>query len=460
VTPGAPSVWPATRDEGLARRIAWLTGARLIFLTLLLAFVVLFYGRTQIEPTGFTVQAAAVTLAVAYFCTAVYAIWLRSGSRLEELAQVQLILDQMTWTMIVYLSGGAGSGATAFYGLTCLAGATLTGLRGAAIGGVTAVLCYGGLVASLQRGWVVPPPDQLASIYDLKRTEAVYYVLVHVLVLTVVTLLAGYLAERLRLTGGELRRAEARAEQAERMAALGRLAAGLAHEVRNPLGSISGSIQLLRTSPALSSEDRQLCGIIQREAARLDDLVTDMLDLSRPRAIELVVLDLASVARDVVALASRSGRAQTDVNVVYDGPERVLVRGDAAMVRQMLWNLVRNSVQASSAGDLVAVRIRMRGGSVALEVEDHGIGIGEEARARIFDAFFTTRSQGTGVGLAVVKRIVDEHGYSIDVTSEQGRGATFRVGMGPATDLPSDPLAPPSDPSPSEPSRVGPRPAG
>src|SRR5690606_12966680 len=180
------------------------------------------------------------------------------------------------------LPGGAASGATSFYGLTCLIGAVLIGARGAATAAFAGLCSYGVLLARLQSGLLSPPPDQPPGLYQLRVDEITYYALVNALVMAVVALLGIYLAERLRLTGGKLVHAERRAEQAERMAVLGQLAAGLAHEIRNPLGSISGSIQLLKSSDGLSEEDRQLCEIIQREAARLNDLVTDMMDLSRP----------------------------------------------------------------------------------------------------------------------------------------------------------------------------------
>jgi signal transduction histidine kinase len=214
------------------------------------------------------------------------------------------------------------------------------------------------------------------------------------------------------------------------MAALGRLAAGLAHEIRNPLGSIAGSVQLLRSGKGLNEEDSRLCEIIQSEASRLNDLVTDMMDLSRPRKPELGVVDAAEVAREVVALASKSGRAVSDVDVRFetdDGPTRV--RADSAQLRQLVWNLVRNAVQASEAGALVTVSVRNDPDGIALSVVDRGVGIDAAQMPRLFDAFFTTRSQGSGVGLAVVKRIADEHGFLIHVSSQAGRGATFRVLM-------------------------------
>jgi signal transduction histidine kinase len=285
----------------------------------------------------------------------------------------------------------------------------------------------------LQTGWLAPPPDQPLALYRLPTAEIGYYVMVNLLALVVVTLLAGYLSERLRITGGQLVRAEERAEQAERMAALGQLAAGLAHEIRNPLGSIAGSIQLLKSGKGLSEEDRRLCEIVEREAGRLNDLITDMMDLSRQRAPTFTSVDAAALVREVVELASKSGRAASDVAVIFSGPEHAWVRADDAQLRQLVWNLVRNAVQASTAGDEVEVSVRIDGQpeSVELNVKDQGIGIDEEAKKRLFDAFFTTRSKGTGVGLAVVKRIADEHGFGIDVESAQGRGAEFRVHLGP-----------------------------
>jgi two-component system sensor histidine kinase HydH len=420
VAPGAP----------LSRRLAWLSAARLLLLLLLLLLITAFFGPEPLGVNSFTSQVAVVTLALAFALAGVYATLLRSGRFIHRLVDVQLILDQVTWTVLVYLSGGAASGATSLYGLTCIAGATLTGLRGAGLAALAGGGCFTALALALQSGLLLPPPDQPPQLYRLTDVEVAYYGVLTGLALVVVTMLSGYLAERLRLTGGQLEEARLRADRAERMAALGRLAGGLAHEIRNPLGSIAGSIRLLKTGSGLTDEDRELCDIVEREAARLDDLVTDMVDLTRARPPELTEVDAAQVAQDVVALASRSGRAGSDVEVVYRGVESALIRADAAQLRQLVWNLMRNGVQASSAGDTVTVTLEIHDGTALLLVEDRGIGIDEEAREQIFDAFFTTRSKGTGVGLAVVKRIADEHRFAIDVSSEQGEGARFAVRLG------------------------------
>jgi signal transduction histidine kinase len=427
---GAASVRPeAGGDRALTQRLAAITGARLLFLTLLLGATAFFYLRGDLAIYPQSLRIIFATIAAAYALGAVYAVLLRSGATPTPLAYAQILLDQVTWTAIVYVTGGATSGATSFYALTCLLGAMLIGLRGATVAAVVGVSLYAALCFALGLHWISAPRDQT---YIITTTELVYPLLVNALGIGVVALLAGYLAERLRLTGGALEAATRRALQAERLALLGTVAAGLAHEIRNPLGSISGSIEMLRESPTLSDEDKQLCQIVHREAQRLNHLVTDMLELSKPRPPHMEPVDVAGLARDVVALAARSERSGSgDVSVVYDGPEReTYARCDGGQMRQVLWNLVRNAVQASAAGK--TVRVVVRGGSdgVDLSVEDEGPGIPDSAREKIFDAFFSTRAGGAGMGLAVVKRIMDDHaetGAKITVESPSAGGAAFRV---------------------------------
>ncbi len=421
-----------TEEERLANRLAWITGLRLGFLSLLLGAVAFFYLRGALGSYRESQLILFASIASAYTLAAIYAALLRRRKQLQRVAEAQIVLDQITWTAIVYVSGGATSGATSFYGLTCLVGAILVGLRGAAIAAIAGVTAFGALCTAFAFRFISPPADQPHAGYAVSWDEVFYPLLVNCLGIVVVALLAGYLAERLRRTGGALEEANERALAAERLAMLGRIATGLAHEIRNPLGSISGSIELLREAPGLGEEDRKLCEIIQREAARLNHLVTDMMDLARPRKPEPEIIDVAALARDVVELASRSERG-SDVIVRYRGPtEPVWVRCDAAQMRQVLWNLVRNGVQASAAGETVQVVIEEDDKRVRMSVVDDGPGLTPETSSKIFDAFFTTRSHGAGIGLAVVRRIIDDHapfGVTIDVRSSEGRGATFEVGL-------------------------------
>jgi two-component system, NtrC family, sensor histidine kinase HydH len=420
----------------LARRLGWATAARLALVATLFVVVVAINVRAGFDLSTFTIRVALITIAVAFGLSAVYGWVLRTGKHLAQLVTVQLVLDQATWSVVVYLSGGVQSGATSFYGISCLLGAILAGFRGATTAAGSALGFYLLLVWGLTTGWIPPPLDQPMAVYQVSSEDQLYSVVVTGLMLIVVTLLAGTLSERLRVTGGQLVRAEARANQAEREALLGRLAAALAHEIRNPLSSISGSVRILSSTPGMSDEDRKLCSIIEREAWRLDDLVSDMVNLAKPQKPDVCIVDVSSVAEDVCSLARHSGRGAGDVAVFYEGEKLLTIPADPSMVRQMLWNLVRNAVQASQADDVVRVGVYLENGDVIVEVVDRGGGISDDAKPQLFDAFYTTRSQGTGIGLAVVKRIVDEHGWSIAVLDTVPRGATFRVNMGALSEEP------------------------
>ncbi len=428
------------RSEEAARlpnRLAWITALRLGFLSILLAATGFFYlgGALGQYPQSQSIVFASIGSGFAL--AAAYATILRSGRHLKRLAEVQIVLDQLTWTAIVYVSGGPTSGAASLYGLTCLVGAILIGLRGAAIAAISGLSVFALLCAGFALGVILPPADQRIANYAVTWEGVLFPLLVNALGIVVVALLAGYLADRLKRTGGALAVATERALAAENLAMLGRIAAGLAHEIRNPLGSISGSIEMLREAPGLSEEDRRLCDIVSREAGRLNNLVADMMDLAKPRRPQPESVDVAALARDVVALASRSDRSGAgDVALAYEGDDGPLwAQCDAAQIRQVVWNLVRNGVQASGAGKRVVVGVEGTKDDVFLRVTDQGPGISPEAASRIFDAFYTTRSHGTGIGLAVVRRVIDEHaavGARIVVRGGESGGATFEVRLAPA----------------------------
>ncbi|MCO4768834.1 MAG: PAS domain S-box protein [Deltaproteobacteria bacterium] len=254
---------------------------------------------------------------------------------------------------------------------------------------------------------------------------------------------------------------EERLQREERLAAVGRLSAAIAHEIRNPLSSITGSVQVLRAGAGLQEEDAELLGLVQREAARLNDLVTDFLALARDEVPKLQPGQLGLLLRETVALLERrvEGQLKVDLELEYD-PEILL---DGARMRQVFWNLFNNASLAMPAGGTIRVKSERitpehlgliatgQGDSgywefnevgaaateegifdhgvdaIRLTVTDQGEGIPDESLASIFDPFYTTRSGGTGLGLAIVQRIVQSHGGVISVRSKVGQGTTFAI---------------------------------
>lgn len=224
----------------------------------------------------------------------------------------------------------------------------------------------------------------------------------------------------------EVEELRAQAERAERLAALGRLAAGLAHEIRNPLSSIRGSVELVRETAGLGAEEKRLLAIVRGEVERLNELVGTMLQVGRPRAPDRRPTDLAELAREVVDVAARAPAAPR-VALALDASPTPPADVDRDQIRQVLWNLLKNAAQVSPRDGKVQVRVHGAGDRVILEVEDEGPGLEEDEVGVVFDTFYSRRPQGIGLGLALVKQIVEAHGGTVEVDSRPGTGATFRV---------------------------------
>jgi two-component system sensor histidine kinase PilS (NtrC family) len=221
---------------------------------------------------------------------------------------------------------------------------------------------------------------------------------------------------------------EEQIRRSDRLAALGTLAASLAHELRNPLASMSGAVELLSNSAKLPDTDRRLLQIVQREAERLEKLLRDFLNFARPGEPRLKRLRLDRAAEEVVSLAGPHG-AGKGVRIELETDGECWVHGDEDQLRQVLWNLLGNGLDAVPAGGRVALHIRRGEGRVSATIEDDGPGISPEDLSRIFDPFFTTKDGGTGLGLAIVHRILEAHGSAIAAESSPGHGARFSFSL-------------------------------
>lgn len=238
----------------------------------------------------------------------------------------------------------------------------------------------------------------------------------------------GYLFVFQDLTGYRLMEEELK--RADRLAAVGKLSAGIAHEIRNPLASISGAIELLRSELTLDSGNERLMEIILREINRLNVLISDFLTFAKPTAIKKEETDLAEVVDETLALFTKGIENDNRVRIETDVDRDLRAFVDAKQMKQVLWNLTKNAVQAMPEGGLVKVRAKWRDRrkeTILIEVSDTGGGISDEIRDRIFDPFFTTKSNGTGLGLALVHQIVESHKGVIGLKSAEGKGTTFSV---------------------------------
>src|SRR5580700_6599595 len=235
-------------------------------------------------------------------------------------------------------------------------------------------------------------------------------------------------AEQLAEANRNLQQAEEAVRRADRLAALGQLAAGLAHELRNPLGTIRASAEMLTRSVAAENDvAREVAGFIAEEVDRTNSLVTRFLDFVRPLQLRPAPADLAQVLDRSVAMADREATAREVTVYKNYSPDIPPFPLDAELMERVFYNLLVNAAQATAAGGAVTVKTRPVEGNAEISVIDRGQGIDPKLIDAIFNPFFTTKPDGVGLGLAICSKIVDQHGGKIVVESEPGKGSVFRV---------------------------------
>ncbi len=274
--------------------------------------------------------------------------------------------------------------------------------------------------------------------------EGIYRLIVNAVFILMAGNVASSLADEVRVQSGQyqkvaeqlteanqsLRAAEEAVRRSDRLAALGQLSAGLAHELRNPLGTIKASAEMLERSVAGENEvAREVAGFISTEVDRTNALVTRFLDFARPLKLRLAEGDLAQVIDRAVELVERDAKANKVAVYKNYSPEIPHFRMDAELLERVFYNLVLNAVQATPADGTVTIKTRAGDGRAEISVIDRGCGIEPKMMNEIFNPFVTSKPDGVGLGLAIVAKIVDEHGGRITVESEVGRGSVFRVSL-------------------------------
>lgn len=222
----------------------------------------------------------------------------------------------------------------------------------------------------------------------------------------------------------------------DKLASIGEMAARIAHEIRNPLASVSGSIQILQKELSLEGANRRLMEIVVRETKRLNGLLTDFLSFARPEHPRPKKMDLSKALRETLTLFMEQARSTCKLTAQIS--PGLIMYADSKKLRQVVWNLLNNALEAMPQGGDLTVRA-FRGSGIlpaglnaeeswlVVEVEDSGVGIPEEVRDKVFDPFFTTKEKGTGLGLSIVHRLVEEMGGRIELQSQPHKGSRFSI---------------------------------
>lgn len=277
---------------------------------------------------------------------------------------------------------------------------------------------------------------------QLLTSEAISEISLRVIFLPVVAYLTHRLAEanrvearKYQLVAGQLeaanrnlQAAEAAVRRADRLAALGQLTAGLAHELRNPLGTMRASAEMLtKHLPEQNGVAHELAGFIASEVERTNSLITRFLDFARPSNLRLQKTDLVPVIDRVISNFQRHS-PPFEVSIYRNySPDIPPLQMDGELMERAIYNIMVNAAQATPSGGTITVKTRMLDPTVEISVIDRGAGIAKEHLENIFNPFFTTKQEGVGLGLAIVSKIIDEHGGKMVVESEVGKGSIFRI---------------------------------
>ncbi len=224
----------------------------------------------------------------------------------------------------------------------------------------------------------------------------------------------------------EVKELEERLMTSEKMAVLGQLSAGLAHELRNPLSAISGAVEILREDMTPTNEHERLIGVATQEVERLNLLVEDFLILTMPIQKNKSSVDLGKIVSDTVDSFTKTIR-RSNIEIVNGIEEEIYVRANSYRLKQAVWNLLMNSIESMPGGGKVTLSSEFQDGKVILKFRDEGRGIDDKIKSRLFDPFFTTKEVGTGLGLAIVQKVIEGYNGEVNVESSPGKGTTFII---------------------------------
>jgi two-component system sensor histidine kinase PilS (NtrC family) len=256
--------------------------------------------------------------------------------------------------------------------------------------------------------------------------QVFYKILITMTACFAVAFLSSFLSEQVRSTRKELRVMESHVKRVEKMAAIGEMAAGLAHEIKNPLASLTGSIQLLKEDFRYDPDHDKLMQIILREADRLSSLANNFLMYARPPAGKVETIELEKVIIETTELfekdASNDGRITTTKNI----QSGIWISMDPVHLRQILWNLLLNASEAIAGEGMIDIEMySLKNKRACIKISDDGCGMSQDELKSIFDPFYTTKPTGTGLGLSIVHRILEAYDSWLNVESETDKGTTF-----------------------------------
>ncbi len=416
------------QDRELSLQLRWVILARAVF-SIVLIFSTLVFSNSEvgnIEPHAFwslyKVGGGVLGLSLIYF------FWLKSSRYIVGLAYLQTIADTCLVTAIVFITGCFNSVFTFLYLVVIIYSAMLLFLRGGFVVAVLSAFQYGLLIEMEYFRVIAPIPDGPPLAASVDESQIIYRIIITIAACFAVATLSGLLSLQLKTARQDLRITREHLKRVEKLAAVDEIISGIAHEIKNPLASLSGSIQMLREETKPGSDQDRLMQIILRETNRLEQIVNDIRLISKPGQTNSKAVDLPCAIEDVKLLFMNTPEWKNRIELVTDLKKQLTITIDPVHLQQILWNLVKNAADAiTGQGKIYLTLDSPRNNRVYLTIRDTGKGIPPSDAPHIFDPFFTTKGDGTGLGLSIIHRIIDAYDGMIDFESIPGKGTVFTV---------------------------------
>ncbi len=406
---------------------------RVLFAVLMTGATILFQFSEHLSSDILTFQFIYGLAGFILLISMIYAVLFQWGHRFQKkirtFAAVQILNDTIVVSAIVFLTGCFSSIFNFLYLVVIIYSSFFLLTRGSLITAAFCSLQYA-LLVGLEYTGVLKPDNILSNgmMAPFELSLAAYKVLIIVAACFSVAFLSSLLAEQIQKTKRRLYAMADHVKRVEQMAAIGEMAAALAHEIKNPLASLSGSIQLLKEDMEAQPEQQHLMNIALREANRLSTLVGDFLQFARPKAGKIETIMLERSIGDIIDIFKKHDTCRQRIEIRRKLVPGVAIQMDRTHFHQILWNILINAAEAIEGNGVISVVVKKGGQQqIAVEISDSGCGMDDEQLSSIFFPFFTTKTNGTGLGLSIVHRILESYHYYIEVSSEIGRGSTFTM---------------------------------
>ena len=409
-------------------KLRLLTFGRIIFTTLLLSSTIILQFSKFDSLVEKPLLALYGLIAGIFLLSFFYSLLLNYIKRITIFAYIQISIDTLFVTIILFMTGGFGSIFPFLYLMVIIYASILLYQRGSMI---TAFLCstqYAIVIGLEFYNILSPLLDWNIPAVMPSWSYVLYKIITFMVACFAVAFLSSLLAEQARESKKDLAVMEEHVKRMEKMVVVGEMAAGLAHEIKNPLASLRGSVQMLLEEIQCDPMHDKLIKIVLREADRLEALVSDFLLFARPPKGHPENVDFSKIISEVIELFQQDHK-HSQISMVKDIATDIWIKIDSSHLRQILWNLLNNAAEALSIPEQGEIKVKLasQDHQAVLKIYDNGQGIPWEILDSIFDPFFTTKSNGTGLGLSIAVRIIEHHNGRLYVDSTVNQGTTFTL---------------------------------